>query len=57
MAFVGLKTDEEIKAVLAYLATFDPDGMAPNRLIILEHYLRRAPRLLPIATTLMAEKS
>ena len=30
MAFLGLKTDEEIKAVLAYLATFDPDGMAPQ---------------------------
>ena len=30
MAFFGLQTDEEIKAVLAYLATFDPDGMAPK---------------------------
>ena len=30
MAFLGLKKDEEIKAVLAYLATFDPDGMAPK---------------------------
>jgi cytochrome c len=28
MDFSGLKTDEEIKAVLAYLATFDADGMA-----------------------------
>ncbi|HET7715702.1 MAG TPA: cytochrome c family protein [Bauldia sp.] len=28
MAFIGLRNDEEIKAVLAYLATFDPDGMA-----------------------------
>lgn len=28
MAILGLKKDEEIKAVLAYLATFDPDGMA-----------------------------
>jgi cytochrome c2 len=28
MAFLGLQKDEEIKAVLAYLATFDPDGMA-----------------------------
>ena len=28
MAFFGLQKDEEIKAVLAYLATFDPDGMA-----------------------------
>jgi cytochrome c len=26
MAFFGLTKDEEIKAVLAYLATFDPDG-------------------------------
>jgi cytochrome c len=30
MAFPGLKKDEEIKAVLAYLATFDSDGMAPK---------------------------
>jgi cytochrome c len=30
MAFLGLKTDEEIKAVLAYLATFDLDGAAPK---------------------------
>jgi cytochrome c len=30
MAFLGLRKDEEIKAVLAYLATFDPDGMAPE---------------------------
>ncbi len=30
MAFFGLQKDEEIKAVLAYLATFDPDGMAPK---------------------------
>ena len=30
MAFLGLKTDEEIEAVLAYLATFDPDGMDAN---------------------------
>ena len=29
MAFIGLKKDEEIRAVLAYLATFGPDG-APN---------------------------
>ena len=28
MAFPGLKKDEEIQAVLAYLATFDPEGMA-----------------------------
>lgn len=28
MAFVGLKKDEDIQAVLAYLATFDPEGMA-----------------------------
>lgn len=28
MAFFGLQKDEEIKAVLAYLATFDKDGMA-----------------------------
>jgi cytochrome c len=30
MDFSGLKNDHEIKAVLAYLATFDPDGMAPD---------------------------
>ena len=30
MSFFGLQTDEEIKAVLAYLATFDPDGTAPQ---------------------------
>jgi cytochrome c len=30
MAFHGLKKDEELQALLAYLATFDPDGMAPN---------------------------
>ena len=30
MAFFGLQTDEEIKAVLAYLATFDSDGAAPK---------------------------
>ena len=29
MAILGLKKDDEIKAVLAYLATFDPDR-APN---------------------------
>ena len=28
MAFLGLREAEEITAVLAYLATFDPDGMA-----------------------------
>lgn len=28
MAFLGLREDEEIKAVLAYLATFDQEGMA-----------------------------
>jgi len=28
MAFIGLSSDEEIEAVLAYLATFDSDGMA-----------------------------
>ena len=28
MAFPGLKKDEEIQAVLAYLATFDPEGLA-----------------------------
>ena len=28
MQIFGLQKDEEIKAVLAYLATFDPDGMA-----------------------------
>ena len=31
MGFLGLQKDEEIKAVLAYLATFDKDGMAPNQ--------------------------
>jgi len=30
MSFFGLQTDEEIKAVLAYLATFDADGEAPK---------------------------
>jgi hypothetical protein len=30
MDFSGLKDDEEIKAVLAYLATFDSDGMVPK---------------------------
>ena len=28
MVFPGLKKDEDIQAVLAYLATFDPEGMA-----------------------------
>jgi cytochrome c len=31
MSFLGLRKDEEIKAVLAYLATFDSDGMAPKK--------------------------
>ncbi len=26
----GLKTDEQLRALLAYLASFDKDGMAPN---------------------------
>ena len=30
MGFSGLQKDEEIKAVIAYLATFDKDGMAPK---------------------------
>jgi cytochrome c len=30
MAFFGLQKDEEIKAVIAYLATFDKGGMAPK---------------------------
>jgi cytochrome c len=30
MAFLGLESDAEIKAVLAYLATFDPNGAAPK---------------------------
>lgn len=30
MGFLGLRSDEEIKAVLAYLATFDGDGLAPK---------------------------
>ena len=28
MVFPGLKKDEEIQAVLAYLGTFDPEGLA-----------------------------
>jgi cytochrome c2 len=28
MVFMGIKKDEEIQAILAYLATFDPNGMA-----------------------------
>ena len=28
MVFPGLKKDEELQAVLTYLATFDPEGMA-----------------------------
>jgi len=30
MAFLGLQKEEEIKAVIAYLATFDKDGMVPK---------------------------
>ena len=30
MAFFGLRKDEQTRAVLAYLATFDPDGTAPK---------------------------
>jgi cytochrome c2 len=30
MQIIGLQTDEEIKAVLAYLSTFDADGAAPQ---------------------------
>jgi cytochrome c2 len=30
MAFPGLKKDEEVQAVLAYLATFDPEGRATH---------------------------
>jgi cytochrome c len=30
MPFFGLQKDEDIKAVIAYLATFDKDGMAPK---------------------------
>jgi cytochrome c2 len=30
MAFFGLQKDEEIKAVIAYLATLDKDGIAPK---------------------------
>jgi len=30
MAFLGLQKDEDIKAVIAYLATFDKNGMAPQ---------------------------
>jgi cytochrome c2 len=29
MQILGLQKDEDIKAVLAYLATFDTNGMAP----------------------------
>ena len=28
--YPGNKKDEEVQALLAYLATFDPDGMAPK---------------------------
>jgi cytochrome c len=30
MPFGGFSKEEEIRALLAYLATFDPDGMAPH---------------------------
>jgi len=30
MPVFGIKNDNEIQALLAYLATFDPDGMAPQ---------------------------
>ena len=30
MNYPGNKKDEELQALLAYLATFDPDGMAPK---------------------------
>jgi cytochrome c len=30
MAFIGLQKDEDIKAVIAYMATFDKDGMVPR---------------------------
>lgn len=30
MGFLGLQKDDDIKAVLAYLATSDKDGMAPK---------------------------
>jgi cytochrome c len=30
MAFLGLSKTSEIEALLAYLATFDKDGMAPR---------------------------
>jgi cytochrome c len=28
--FQGIETDEEVRALIAYLATLDPDGMAPQ---------------------------
>jgi cytochrome c len=30
MQIYGIQDDEDLKALLAYLATFDPDGMAPD---------------------------
>ena len=30
MEFSGIKKDEELQALLAYLATLDPDGMVPK---------------------------
>ena len=30
MEFHGIDKDEEVRALIAYLATFDPDGMAPQ---------------------------
>jgi cytochrome c2 len=28
--FQGIEKDEEVRALIAYLATLDPDGMAPQ---------------------------
>ena len=30
MEFHGIEKDEEVRALIAYLATFDPDGMVPQ---------------------------
>ena len=30
MEFLGVEKDEEIRALIAYMATLDPDGMAPK---------------------------
>lgn len=30
MVFLGIEKDEEVRALIAYLATLDPDGMVPQ---------------------------